>query len=143
MVDEHIHVCERATRNSRHSIFAVPKRYQGRHLPGSALPQQLPGLKYLVRRPWILFPKVAMVTAGSLPVTREATVNTVTGPGAGGVSLGPLSEGPCWHSPWGSMVSPLQKKENNRQVQLASNLKVFALFIFLARPRDTRCNEAL
>lgn len=43
----------------------------------------------------------------SLPAAREATVNTVTGPGAGGVSLDPLSEGPCWHSPWGSMVSPL------------------------------------
>jgi hypothetical protein len=79
----------------------------------------------------------------SLPAAREATVNTVTGPGAGGVSLDPLSEGPCWHSPWGSMVSPLQKKENNRQVQLASSLKAFALFIFLATPRDKRCNEAL
>lgn len=111
MVDEHIHVCERATRNSRHSIFAVPKHYHGRHLPGSALAQRLPGLRNLVR---IFFPKVAMVTAGSLPVTREATVTTITGPGAGGVSLGPLSEGPRWHSPWGSMVSPLQKKDNNR-----------------------------
>lgn len=133
MVDEHIHVCERATRNSRHSIFAVPKHYQGRHLPGSALAQQLPGLRYLVRRPWIFFPKVAMVTAGSLPVTREATVNTITGLGAGGLSLGPLSEGPRWHSPWGSMVSPLQKKENNRQVQLVSSLKSIYPINFLSK----------
>lgn len=48
-----------------------------------------------------------MVTAGSLPIPREVAVNTFTGPRAGGVSLGPLSEGPCWHSPWASMVSPL------------------------------------
>lgn len=87
-----------------------------------------------VSRPWIFFPKVAMVTAGSLPVTREATVNSIMGPGAGGVSLGPLSEGPCRHSPWGSMVSPLQKKENNRQVQLVSTLKTIFLLIFLEDP---------
>lgn len=28
-VDEHIHVCERATQNSRHSIFAVPTVAKG------------------------------------------------------------------------------------------------------------------
>lgn len=84
-------------------------------------------------RPWIFCPKVAMVTPGSLPVTREATVNTITGRGAGGVSLGPLSEGARWHSPWGSMVSPLQNKENNRQVQLASSLKSIYLANFLSK----------
>ena len=100
-----------------------------------------PGSK--VRRPWIFFPKVAVVTAGSLPVTLEATVNTITGPGAGGVSLGPLSEGPCWHSPWSSMVSPLQKKENNRQVQLASALKTIYPINFLSKTQKHRCDEAL
>lgn len=40
-------------------------------------------------------------------MTREATVNTITEPSAGGMSLGPLLEGPRWHSPWGSMISPL------------------------------------
>lgn len=29
MGDEHTHVCERATQNPRHSIFAVPTCYQG------------------------------------------------------------------------------------------------------------------
>lgn len=47
--------------------------------PWSALEQRLSGLRCLVRRPWIFFPKVAMVTAGSLPITREAAVNTITG----------------------------------------------------------------
>lgn len=47
--------------------------------PWSALAQRLSDLRCLVRRPWIFFPKVAMVTAGSLPVTREATVNIITG----------------------------------------------------------------
>lgn len=79
MVGEHIHVCERATRDSRHSIFAVPKRDQGRRLPWSALAQRPPGLRYLVRRPWLFFPKVAVVTAGSLPIAREAAVDAITG----------------------------------------------------------------
>lgn len=47
--------------------------------PWSALEQRLSGLRCLVRRPWIFFSKVAMVTAGSLPITREAAVNTITG----------------------------------------------------------------
>lgn len=47
--------------------------------PWSALEQRLSGLRCLVRRPWIFFPKVAVVTAGSLPITREAAVNTITG----------------------------------------------------------------
>lgn len=84
-----------------------------------------------------------MVTAGSLPVTREATVNTITGLGAGGVSLGPLSEGPRWHSPWGSVVSPLQKKENNRQVQSASSLRRTFPIKVLSKRGNMRCSEAL
>ena len=68
MGDEHIHVCERATRNSRHSIFAVP---------GSGLPQWPPSLTYQVRRPWIFFPKAAMVTAGAFqpPVRPQSTLS--------------------------------------------------------------------
>lgn len=74
-----------------------------------------------------------MVTAGSLPIAREVAVNTITGPSAGGVSLGPLSEGPCWHSPWASMVSPLQKKESSRQAQLSSSPKSVYPMNFLSK----------
>lgn len=74
-----------------------------------------------------------MVTAGSLPMALEATVNTVTGPSAGGVFLGPLLERPRWHSPWGSMVSPLQKKENGRQAQLSSSPKSIYHINFLSK----------
>lgn len=79
-----------------------------------------------------------MVTAGSLPIPREVAVNTITGPRAGGVSLGPLSEGPCWHSPWASMVSPLQKKESSRQAQLFSSPKSVYPMNFLSKTQKHR-----
>lgn len=79
-----------------------------------------------------------MVTAGSLPIAREVAVNTITGPSAGGVSLGPLSEGPGWHSPWAGMVSPLQKKENSKQVELSSSPKSVYPMNFLSKTQKHR-----